>query len=109
MQYLAPCCSNRPRGSEDDRARSRRGLTQHLRDPPLDSQTELMPRFNAIRHGLSRQPLTDYSFQKGFSKVLRRSPGTDELSYVLLSLRISGSLALVLEGTNASRPGPDIH
>jgi len=41
------------------RARSRLGVKQHLRDPPLHSQTELMPRFNAIRHCLSRRSLTD--------------------------------------------------
>src|ERR1700686_270444 len=50
-----------PRGSEDDRVRSRRGVKKHLRDPPLHSQTELMPRFNAIRRGLSRHPLITIS------------------------------------------------
>src|SRR5580704_3339083 len=78
------------------RARSRLGVKQHLRDPPLHSQTELMPRFNAIRRGLSRHPLTDYYFKNVFQKSCAAHPARNSHTFCS-ACEFQGSLALVLE------------
>ena len=83
-----------PRGSEDDRVRSRRGVKKHLRDPPLHSQTELMPRFNPPR---SLPSPTDYYFKKVFQKSCAARPARTNSHTFCSACEFQGSLALVLE------------